>query len=64
MFLKGVFMAAQTTKSGRKDKKHKSEEVTFKCRLCEKQKLISDMRIITRFRPVIVVCRDCEKTLR
>ena len=46
----------------------KSEEtasgVTFKCRLCEKQKPISKMKIIKRFRPVIFVCQDCEKTLQ
>ena len=38
--------------------------VTFKCRLCEKQKPISEMKIIKRFRPVIFVCQDCEKTLQ
>ena len=57
-------MAAETTKSGSKAKKHKTDEVTFKCRLCEEQKPISEMKIIARFRPFIVVCRDCEKTLR
>jgi hypothetical protein len=38
--------------------------VTFKCRLCEKQKPISKMKIIKRFRPVIFVCQDCEKNLQ
>jgi predicted SprT family Zn-dependent metalloprotease len=57
-------MAAEATKSGSKEKKQKPEEITFKCRLCEKQRPISEMKIITRFRPVIVVCRDCEKALR
>jgi hypothetical protein len=57
-------MAAEATKSGTKAKKEKTEEVTFKCRLCEKQKPILEMRTLTRFRPVIVVCRDCEKFLR
>ncbi len=41
-----------------------SSGVTFKCRLCEKQKPISEMKIIKRFRPVIFVCHDCEKTLQ
>jgi hypothetical protein len=36
--------------------------VNFRCRLCEKQKPISEMKIIKRFRPVIFVCQDCEKT--
>lgn len=38
--------------------------VTFKCRLCEKQKPISEMKIIKRFRPVIFVCSECEKTIQ
>lgn len=37
--------------------------VTFKCRLCEKQKPISEMKVIRRFRPVLFVCQDCEKSL-
>jgi transcription elongation factor Elf1 len=57
-------MAAEATKSGSKEKKQKTAEVTFKCRLCEKQKPISVMKTITRFRPIIVVCQDCEKYLR
>jgi predicted SprT family Zn-dependent metalloprotease len=47
-----------------KQKKTASSEVTFKCSLCEKQQPISEMRIIKRFRPVISVCQDCEKTLQ
>jgi hypothetical protein len=38
--------------------------VTFKCRLCEKQKPISEMKIIKRYRPVIFVCSECEKTIQ
>jgi hypothetical protein len=38
--------------------------VTFKCRLCEKQKPISEMKIVKRFRPVIFVCSECEKTIQ
>jgi hypothetical protein len=38
--------------------------VKFKCRLCEQEKPIKDMRTITRFVPVLVVCQDCAKTLR
>ena len=41
-----------------------SNEVTFKCGLCEKQKPISEMKIIKRFRPVIFVCQDCEKVIQ
>ncbi len=41
-----------------------ASSVTFKCRLCEKQKPIAEMKIIKRYRPVIFVCQDCEKTLQ
>jgi len=57
-------MAGEETKSAGKTKKESMAEVMFKCRLCEKEKPISEMKLITRFRPVIVVCRDCESTLR
>ncbi len=52
------------TKSQAKTKKVIGIEVTFKCRLCEKQKPISEMKIIKRFRPVMFVCQDCEKTIQ
>ena len=51
-------------KSEAKSKKAAPAGVTFKCRLCEKQKPISEMKIIKRFRPVIFVCHECEKTLQ
>jgi transcription elongation factor Elf1 len=56
-------MAEAESKSVTKSKKSALKEVTFKCRLCEKQKPISEMKIIRRFRPVIIVCRDCEKSI-
>jgi predicted SprT family Zn-dependent metalloprotease len=52
------------SKSEGKSKKVAPSGVTFKCRLCEKQKPISEMKIIKRYRPVIFVCHDCEKTLQ
>lgn len=39
-------------------------EIRFKCRLCEREKPLQEMRTITRFVPVLVVCQDCAKTLR
>ncbi|OGO19891.1 MAG: hypothetical protein A2Z15_04730 [Chloroflexi bacterium RBG_16_50_11] len=47
-----------------KTKKPAPQGVTFKCRLCEKQRPISEMKVIKRFRPVIIVCQDCEKGLQ
>jgi transcription elongation factor Elf1 len=57
-------MAGEALKGSHKTKKQETEEVTFKCRRCGAQKPISEMRIITRFRPVMVVCQDCEKEIR
>jgi len=57
-------MAEAKPRSVIKSKKSAPKNVTFKCRLCEKQKPISEMKVITRFRPIIVICRDCEKGIR
>jgi transcription elongation factor Elf1 len=57
-------MAEAKPRSETKSRKSVPREVTFKCRLCEKQKPISEMKVITRFRPVIVICRDCEKEIQ
>jgi hypothetical protein len=57
-------MPAESLKASSKSKKAEAAEVTFKCRRCEKEKPIAEMKIITRFRPVMVVCQDCEKEVR
>lgn len=57
-------MAKEASKTEGKAKKPAPPEITFKCRLCEAQKPISEMKIITRFRPVVIVCRECEKGIR
>jgi len=57
-------MAEAKSKTETKVKKDASTGVTFKCRLCGKQKPISEMRIVKRFRPVIFVCYECEITFQ
>jgi len=57
-------MAAETSKGSGRAKKQETSEVTFKCRICQMQRPISEMKIITRFRPVMVVCQSCEKDIR
>ena len=57
-------MSAEDVKGGTKAKKDAVLEVKFKCQLCDKEKPISEMKTITRFRPVVVVCRECEKDVR
>lgn len=44
--------------------KQKPREVTFICQECGKTWNIKQMRRITRFRPVLVVCPECETKLR
>ena len=39
-------------------------EIHFKCCLCEKEKPLGEMRTVTRFVPVLVVCEKCARTLR
>ena len=53
-------MAARTKKS----KQSKAEEVTFKCKFCESSRPLDEMVVITRFFPLLVACRDCEKKMR
>jgi transcription elongation factor Elf1 len=54
-------MAEAKSKPKTEVKKAAPEGVTFKCRLCETQKPIEEMKVVRRFRPVIVVCQECEK---
>ena len=39
-------------------------EVTFVCQVCQKSWDIRDMRRVFRFRPVLVVCPECDKAIR
>ena len=39
-------------------------EVTFRCQRCEELRPLEDMRVVTRFIPVLIVCKQCEKELR
>lgn len=57
-------MAKVKSRGEAKLKKLASKDVTFKCRMCEKQKPISEMKVIKRFRPVIIVCQECEKAIQ
>jgi hypothetical protein len=54
-------MAEKTTRAAEAKKR---PEVTFTCQVCHKTRSIRDMRRIFRFRPVLVVCPECEKAIR
>jgi hypothetical protein len=38
-----------------------TKEITFKCKFCGQTKPLAEMRTLTRFFPLIVACRECEK---
>ena len=50
-------MTAET----KREEESKIKEVTFKCRVCESFKSLDEMVVLTRFFPLVVACRDCEK---
>ena len=47
-----------------KTRKKKQQEITFRCQRCEALSPLGDMRSVTRFVPVLIVCKKCEKELR
>jgi hypothetical protein len=40
-----------------------AKEITFKCDCCGQYKKIEDMRTVSRFFPLLIVCPDCEVSL-
>jgi hypothetical protein len=50
----------QLKESGKKE----SIEVTFRCQCCNRMRPLKEMRSVTRFLPVLVVCSECDKALR
>lgn len=45
-------------------KTKKQKEINFRCQRCEELCPLEDMRSVTRFIPVLIVCKKCEKELR
>jgi len=41
-----------------------AQEVTFKCKFCERSQPLDEMTVLTRFFPPIVICWECEKKMR
>lgn len=61
--IKGVSMAQEELKEADKKKKKGPREITFRCQRCQRHKRLEEMRVITRFFPLFVVCRDCAKEM-
>jgi ribosomal protein S14 len=55
-------MAEQTSKT--EPTKTPQGEIKFRCRRCGRVRPLSEMRSVTRFLPVLIVCKDCARELR
>jgi len=55
-------MATQVTKEEQRDEK-KTEEITFKCKICGQVKPLSQLRELRRFFPVLIACSDCDEKM-
>ena len=56
-------MTKEELKEAAKSKKQAPVEINFRCQRCQRQKPLKEMMVITRFFPLLVVCRDCEKEM-
>jgi hypothetical protein len=53
-----------TRAKGKSDTGNTEEmKITFKCSRCGREKPIEDMRTVTRFIPVLIVCQDCARII-
>jgi hypothetical protein len=52
--------AKEKAESGKPD----DAEIKFRCRVCGRERPIHEMRTVTRFLPVLIVCENCAKALR
>jgi len=57
-------MTTEKVKKEQKSKTKRTKEITFRCRFCGRSKRIDEMRVMTRYFPLLVACRDCEKEMR
>ena len=57
-------MTAEAKKAEEKAGKQKPREIKFRCQRCEKEVPLQEMVNVTRFRPVLIVCRNCAEELR
>ena len=55
---------AEELKEANKAKKQVPKKIIFRCQSCGKDRHLEDMRVITRFFPMLVVCQECEKEMR
>ena len=56
-------MADQPLKEEEKAEEPRPLEIKFRCQRCGKERPLADMRSVTRFNPVMIVCRYCQKEM-
>ena len=56
-------MMTKEANEAEKPEARKPKEITFRCKSCGKLKKLSEMRVITRYFPTLMVCAACEKKL-
>ena len=56
-------MTQTDPKQAPETKEKEAGAVVFRCQRCEKEKPLEEMRTVTRFFPLMVVCRECEKEM-
>jgi hypothetical protein len=39
------------------------KELTFRCKFCEKDRPLAEMRMLTRFFPPLPACSECERKI-
>ena len=58
-------MTAEIVKKNKENSAAKgTEKITFKCRFCGRFKPLNEMRVLTRFFPLIAACSDCERKMQ
>ena len=57
-------MTTERVKKEEKSKAKGTKEITFRCKFCDRSKPLDEMMVLTRFFPLLVACRDCEKEMR
>jgi transcription elongation factor Elf1 len=56
-------MADQPLKEEEKAEEPRPLNITFRCQRCGKERPLADMRSVTRFNPVMIVCKYCQKEM-
>ena len=57
-------MTAEKIEGKSKTKEGEPKEITFRCQSCNQYKPLEEMRVMTRFFPMLIVCQGCGKEMR